>query len=211
MRRLPVYVLIDTSGSMQGEAIQSVNVGMRTMLSSLRQDPYALESVWLSVITFDTEARELFPLTPLERVRLDEIEAPPAGGTFLGAALELLIERVERDVKTASAESKADWRPLLFVMTDGKPSDRNAFLAAAARIQGRSFANVLACGVGPRVKLEDLRLLTDQVVLLETMDAAGFASLFRWVSVSVTLTSSQAGTKAGTDLPPPPPEIRLAF
>ncbi|HEE1269204.1 TPA: tellurium resistance protein TerY, partial [Klebsiella pneumoniae] len=28
MRRLPVYLLIDTSGSMRGESIHSVNVGV---------------------------------------------------------------------------------------------------------------------------------------------------------------------------------------
>ena len=46
-RRLPVYILIDTSGSMRGEPIQSVNSGLQNMLSTLKQDPFALESVWI--------------------------------------------------------------------------------------------------------------------------------------------------------------------
>ena len=45
MRRLPVYLLIDTSGSMRGEPIESVKVGLETMVSSLRQDPLALTDV----------------------------------------------------------------------------------------------------------------------------------------------------------------------
>ena len=53
MRRLPVYLVIDTSGSMRGESIHSVNVGIQAMLSALRQDPYALESVHISIITYD--------------------------------------------------------------------------------------------------------------------------------------------------------------
>lgn len=69
MRRLPVYILLDTSGSMRGEPIHSVNVGLQSMLSALRQDPYALESVYLSVITFDIEAKVYLPLTPLDRSR----------------------------------------------------------------------------------------------------------------------------------------------
>ena len=40
MRRLPVYLLIDTSGSMRGEPIESVKVGLEAMVSSLRQDPF---------------------------------------------------------------------------------------------------------------------------------------------------------------------------
>lgn len=39
MRRLPVYLVIDTSGSMRGESIHSVNVGIQAMLSALRQIP----------------------------------------------------------------------------------------------------------------------------------------------------------------------------
>ena len=42
MRRLPVYLLIDTSGSMKGEPIESVKVGIESMIATLRQDPYAL-------------------------------------------------------------------------------------------------------------------------------------------------------------------------
>ncbi len=64
MQRLPVYLLIDTSGSMRGESIHSVNVGVQAMLSALRQDPYALESVHISIITYDNEAREYVPSLP---------------------------------------------------------------------------------------------------------------------------------------------------
>ena len=52
-RRLPVYLLIDTSGSMRGEPIESVKVGIEAMLSTLRTDPYALDTVSISIITFD--------------------------------------------------------------------------------------------------------------------------------------------------------------
>jgi len=76
MRRLPVYILLDTSGSMRGEPIHSVNVGLQSMLSALRQDPYALESVYLSVITFDIEAKVYLPLTPLDQVQIPDLDVP---------------------------------------------------------------------------------------------------------------------------------------
>ncbi|MGH8474806.1 MAG: hypothetical protein ACRER2_03395, partial [Methylococcales bacterium] len=68
-RRLPIYIAVDTSGSMQGEAIQSVNVGLQSMLHALRQDPHALDTVHLSLITFDLKATERLPLTPLDQVQ----------------------------------------------------------------------------------------------------------------------------------------------
>lgn len=94
------------------------------MLSTLRQDPYALESVHLSIIIFDVEARVFLPLTPLEQVRLTEVEVK--GATFMGAALNLLIECVDRDVKKTNADAKGDSRPLIS-MTNGSPSDMEAY------------------------------------------------------------------------------------
>ncbi|WP_172732069.1 VWA domain-containing protein, partial [Pluralibacter gergoviae] len=119
MRRLPVYLLIDTSGSMRGESIHSVNVGVQAMLSALRQDPYALESVHISIITYDNEAREYVPLTALADFQFSDIEVPSAGGTFTGAALECLNQCVDRDIRRSDGEQKGDWRPLVFLMTDG--------------------------------------------------------------------------------------------
>jgi len=115
-RRLPVYVLLDTSGSMKGEPIQAVNVGVKAMVSALKQDPYALESVHLCLITFDIEARELVSLTPLEDISVPEITTPESGATMLGSALELVIQCFESEVIRTTAERKGDWRPLLFVL-----------------------------------------------------------------------------------------------
>ncbi len=210
-RRLPVYILLDTSGSMRGEPIHAVNVGMQSMLSALRQDPYALESVHLSVITFDIEAKELFPLTPLEQVRLPEIAVPGSGATFLGAALELLIDRVDRDVILGSPDRKGDWRPLLFIMTDGSPSDLQCYREMIAKVKQRHFGNIVACAAGQKAKEALLKELTPTVVSLDTTDIASFAQFFKWVSASVATGSSSAGVASPTSLPPPPPEVQVVI
>ncbi len=211
LRRLPVYILLDTSGSMRGEPIHSVNVGLQSMLSALRQDPYALESVYLSVITFDIEAKVYLPLTPLDQVQIPDLDVPNVGATFMGAALELLAQEVHQNVQKSSNDVKGDWRPLLFLMTDGSPSDVYAYQQIVPTIKQLNFATIVACAAGPKAKTESLLQLTDQVVVLDTMDSNSFASFFKWVSASVVAGSSSAGVSDSISLPPPPAEIQLVL
>lgn len=212
MRRLPVYLLIDTSGSMRGESIHAVNVGVQAMLSALRQDPYALESVHISIITFDNEAREHTALSSLEHFQFTDIVVPSAGGTFTGAALECLIACVDRDVRRSDGDQKGDWRPLVFLMTDGTPSDAWAYGEAIKEVKKRAFGSIIACAVGPKARHEHLKQLTDTVVALETIDSTAFAGFFKWVSASVASGSTSTGVNSRSDtLPPPPPEIQLVL
>ena len=51
-RRLPVYLVLDCSGSMSGEPIEAVCQGVKALVADLRTDPQALETAYLSVITF---------------------------------------------------------------------------------------------------------------------------------------------------------------
>ena len=123
MRRLPVYFLLDTSGSMFGEPIQALNNALAGMINTLRSDPQALDSLWISMITFDREVKEIVPLTELVSFQLPEITCPQSGPTHTGKGLEILHHNVTRDIRKGSAQQKGDWKPLLFLFTDGKPSD----------------------------------------------------------------------------------------
>ena len=121
MRRLPVYLLLDCSGSMYGEPIEAVKNGVQVLVSTLRQDPYALETAYLSIITFDSSAKQVTPLTELAAFQQPNIEAN--GCTALGEALALLATKVDQEVTKTTPEQKGDWKPLVFIMTDGVPTD----------------------------------------------------------------------------------------
>lgn len=211
IRRLPVYLLLDTSGSMKGEPIESVKVGLETMITSLRRDPFALESVHLSIITFDREVNEILPLTELENLQLPEINTPDSGPTHLGKALELLYEKCEQEIIRGTATKKGDWRPLLFIMTDGKPSDMAIYQEYVPKIKSFGFGTIVACAAGPKANIDSLKLLTDHVVHLDTTDSSTFNQFFKWVSASVSTGSRSQGTDEANELPPPPPVVHAVI
>ena len=208
-RRLPVYLLIDTSGSMQGEPIESVKVGIESMLSSLRSEPYALESVNISIITFDREVKVLVPLTPLEDFQLPNIVVPESGPTHTGAVLQLLCKQVDNEIRLSTPERKGDWMPLLFLLTDGKPSDIQVYNQVMPEVKKRHFASIVACAAGMHAKTEPLKQLTNQVFALDTLDSASFKKFFQWVSASIEIGNKSIGTTIDIELPPPPDEINV--
>ncbi|KAA6313364.1 hypothetical protein EZS27_035851, partial [termite gut metagenome] len=109
MRRLPVYLVLDTSGSMTGEPIEAVKNGVQVLIASLRTDPYALETAFLSVITFDSSAKQIVPLTELSMFQMPNIQA--SGVTALGDALSLLANKIDTEITKTTAEVKGDWKP----------------------------------------------------------------------------------------------------
>lgn len=103
-RRLPVYLLLDCSESMIGEGIDGVNAGVRQLLLDLHCDPHALETVWISIITFAGTTQQILPLTEMIGTKAPRLKVQP--GTGLGAALRLLNDCIKREVRVHSATTK---------------------------------------------------------------------------------------------------------
>jgi uncharacterized protein YegL len=191
-RRLPVYILLDCSGSMAGEPIVAIETGLRTLLADLTNDPQAMDTVWLSVISFDSSAEQLVPLTDITEFRAPDLEA--SGSTALGEAMELLAEQMREEVRTTTESQKGDWKPLIFVFTDGEPNE--GWEEAVDDFRSQGLATIIACGAGTEVHEETLRRLGDKVILLKDTQPGTLGAFMQWVTASVTAACKSLGTRA---------------
>ena len=208
MRRLPVYLLLDTSGSMTGEPIEAVKNGVQMMIHSLRQNPQAIETAFVSIITFDSDAKQLIPLTDLASFQTVDLKA--AGTTALGAALSLLADKLENEVTKTTLEQKGDWKPIVFIMTDGVPTDD--WQAGFQKLKAVKKGLIVGCAAGNNADDKVLKEIADQVLRLSNTDADSIGKFFQWVSASIATTSTKV-EETGIDLtkkdqlPPPPSEL----
>jgi len=120
MRRpLPIFILADVSGSMDGAKIKQLNLSLRKMLTQLNETKDIPGKFQLSVLTFNDQVNVVQPLADVDQITLQEFGA--GGRTAMGAAFEKVSELIEdRNV----VDSRA-YRPMILLMSDGAPTDFN--------------------------------------------------------------------------------------
>ena len=202
MRRLPVYLLLDTSGSMYGEPIEAVKNGVGVLLSALKSDPYALETAYLSIITFNSDVEQIVKLTEINSVNTPTLTA--GGCTELGQALKVVSDCINTEVVKSTKEVKGDWKPMVFIMTDGEPTDDlDKGLKEFSQLK---LGIVVACAAGAGANTNTLKKITDNVVSLDSTDSQSIKAISSG-SQKIEETGSQNNNL--DELPPPPDEINI--
>ena len=212
MRRLPVYLVLDTSASMKGKPINAVKHGLEVLISTLRQDPYALETAFISIITFNSTAKQIIPLTDLISFQIPNIEVE--GMTALGDALSLTAACIEKEVIKTTTTQRGDWRPMVFLMTDGEPNHN--WEGGLERFRALNLTMVIGCAAGYSANTEVLKQIANVVVRLDTTNENIVKAFFKWVSTSVSshshrVDSTKKEINSIDDLPPPPAEINIVI
>lgn len=198
--RVPCVLLLDTSASMAGTAIDELNAGLRGFIDEVAQDSLAHKRVDLSVVTFGPVKTELpFGMVPVGLA----LDLGADGDTPMGSAIVRAVSLVEARKREYRANRIAYFRPWIFLITDGAPTDdwtRAAEVVASGEERGRfSFYAVGVEGAS----METLASISARKPL--RLKGLAFRELFAWLSNSMSaMVHSQPGQLARLPRPDGP-------
>lgn len=115
---LPVVFVVDSSGSMAGGRMHTVNASLASAITTLASLETTLHDIQVAVVTFGSGAALHIPLDSVCDVRWRDIV--PAGTTDMGHGVRLAAEALQR---LGSPGASAPHRPLLVLVADGSPTD----------------------------------------------------------------------------------------
>lgn len=195
--RCPVVLLLDRSGSMSGEPIRHLNAGLKRLRDELRQDALAARRVEISIVSFGPVTTDVGFVTA---DRFEPPELTAGGDTPMGRAIETALNVLAQRKEDYKAHGIAYYRPWVFLITDGAPTD--PWQNAAQRVRTEEEAKRIAFfAIG--VQGADIGQLAKMAVRAPIkLDGLRFGDLFVWLSQSLAAVSqSQPG--ASVALPPP--------
>jgi uncharacterized protein YegL len=183
--RCPCVLLLDTSGSMQGEPLEAMLEGLEAFRFDLAVDPLAARRVEVAVIAFDNRIQLVQDWTSPDRFEVPPLTAQ--GLTHIGEAINKALDLVEERKATYRAFDVAYYRPWVFLVTDGEPQGEkdDEVARAAMRIrQAEQKKQVAFFAVGvENANLEKLsKISARQPLKLKGLD---FREMFVWLSRSM--------------------------
>lgn len=199
--RCPCVLLLDTSGSMQGAAIEALNEGLRTFKDDLTKSPLASRRVEVAVVTFDCDVNVV-----QDFVTADQFEPPmlaAQGLTHMGTAINKALDMLQTRKAQYRSNGVAYYRPWVFVITDGEPQGEpeNVVEQVVRRIkddEANKRVALFAVGVD-NANMTRLSEITVRTPI--KLKGLNFTELFLWLSASMSAVS-QSKLDDQVGLPP---------
>lgn len=195
--RCPVILLLDKSGSMAGAPIRELNAGLQLLQRELQADDLAARRVQLAIVSFGPITTDT-AFTDAAAFTAPQLSA--SGETPMGRAIERALDMLAAQKAVYKAHGISYYRPWVFLITDGGPTD--SWAAAAARIRAEEEAKRVAFfAIG--TEGADFATLA-RIAVREPLKLQGlnFSALFQWLSVPLAAVSqSRPGTSVALPTP----------
>lgn len=209
--RCACVLLLDTSGSMDGEPIRHLNSGVRQFFEELNKNELAQHSVEVAIITFGGAPKVVLDFRTAANVTPPTFEA--AGATPMGPAVDLALQTLSRRLVQYENNGVSRYRPLVVLMADGQPTDlegrtttewRNAAkkLRTGASKPHRDPTGLQVCcvAIGEKAEVDVLSEFCSPDVPPIRIKPGEFGKLFRWFSVYIgRVVNSVPGSESPLD------------
>ena len=187
--RCPCVLVVDVSSSMYGKPIDALNEGLARFTEELNNDPLASLRVEVAIITFGSTAE-----VAQDFVTADQFEAPTLvanGVTMMSAGINLALNKIEERKRMYRDNGIDYYRPWLFLMTDGAPTEEQEVVNAASENLKRAESEKRVAAFSVGVEGADMDALTEisprRPLMLKGLD---FSSMFVWLSQSMSRVSA---------------------
>lgn len=200
--RCPCILLLDTSGSMAGEPIEALNAGLLLFQQDLQKDHLAGQRCEIAIVSFGDGGVQVLQ----DFVTASQLQAPrmkASGMTPMGEAITVGLDMLAQRKQVYKQMGIAYYRPWLFMITDGEPTD--AWQSAASRIQQESRDQKVAFFVVgiQNANMEKLAQIAPPDRRPMHLQGLRFADLFLWLSASQKRVSS---SRINDPVPLPSPD-----
>lgn len=196
--RCPCVLLLDVSGSMNGDPIRELNNGLSAFQTALQQDDLAAMRVEVAVVTFGKEVQVAQDFVSAHQYQAQPLQA--GGSTPMGQAINTALDMLRQRKDIYRQHGVSYYRPWIFLITDGAPTDN--WRPAAQRIQQEEAAKSVAffCVGVQRADMKRLgQIATRQPLKLKGLN---FSDMFVWLSQSLTSVShSRVGDQVPLESP----------
>ena len=192
--RCPCVLLLDVSGSMSGRPLGELNAGLALFKDELSADSLAMKRVEIGIVTFGPVKVEI-PFTTASAFFFSTLQAQ--GDTPMGAAIMEALNMVRDRKQDYRSNGISYYRPWVFLITDGGPTDAWKAAAEAVR-EGEASKQFAFFAIGVKgANMDVLRQISSAREPL-SLDGMKFRELFKWLSSSL---SSVSKSTVGTEVP----------
>ena len=186
---LPIVFLLDTSSSMEGEGIRSLNEGIKNFKEQVSQSDSAVSALDIAIVEFNTHGKVVQDFVPLSKMKCEEYKA--AGECNMGEGIDLAVDMALERREFYRENNVTCLKPWIFMISTGAPVDD--IEEARARIFEEdakgAYGNLRFWSLGvPGYNKDVLRSLTKRCVDLGEIE---FGSMFEFLDMKTNYCSAR--------------------
>lgn len=215
-RHVAVVILVDISGSMSGKPIEELNRGLIEFRKALEEDSLAMGRADVSIISFNSNVQTEMGFRPAAEYEAPELTA--SGGTSLNGAVITGLDAIESRKAEYKAAGTDYYRPWVFLLTDGAPTDTGLEAEAKSRLRSaieNKKVVFMPMAIGANADTRMLQSYYPENAATKPVlraDANNFKEAFVWLSKSIGVVSQSDPTVSDqVNLPPTPSIITVGL